>query len=275
MVYPLVQGREHDWPAWCFGMIAGSVVLLAVFVVYQLQRHNSGKTTLIELSIFTKRAYVSGVVFVMVFFGTISGFALSVGLFLQVGLGYSPMGASAAMVSWSIGAFLGSGFAATTMQKLGRTLLHVGLVIMTAGAALLYFVFAHYGAAVGAWDLVLPLLVFGTGMGMIFVPLFDIIMAGVEDHEVGSASSVLESLQQLGASLGVAVLGTVFFSAVGAHVGAEFRAAAVHGAERVALISAGLAVLTFAISFLLPSNLRSTTAHLEQEGANEPTLVAV
>ena len=46
---------------------------------------------------------------------------------------------------------------------------------------------------------------------MIFVPLFSIIMGEIDDHEVGSASGLLESLQQLGASLGVAVLGTVFF----------------------------------------------------------------
>ena len=211
----------------------------------------------------------------MVFFGTISGFSLSVGLFLQIGLGYSPMGASAAMVSWSVGAFLGSGFAATTMQKLGRTLLHIGLVIMTAGTALLYFVFTHYGVAVGAWDLVLPLLIFGSGMGMIFVPLFDIIMAGVEDHEVGSASSVLESLQQLGATLGVAVLGTVFFSAVGANAGSQFREAAVHGAEHVALISLALGFVTIFVGFLLPANVRATTAHAEQDDVPEATLAAV
>ena len=49
-------------------------------------------------------------------------------------------------------------------------------------------------------------------MGMIFVPLFSIIMGEIDDHEVGSASGLLESLQQLGASLGVAVLGTLFFA---------------------------------------------------------------
>ena len=56
-------------------------------------------------------------------------------------------------------------------------------------------------------QLVPGMVVYGLGMGMIFVPLFSIIMGEIEDHEVGSASGMLESLQQLGASLGVAALG--------------------------------------------------------------------
>jgi predicted MFS family arabinose efflux permease len=82
-------------------------------------------------------------------------------------------------------------------------------------------------------------------MGMIFVPLFDIILSEVRDHEVGSASGMLESLQQLGAALGVAVLGTVFFS----HLDV--------GVERVTLITFGLTAVTFALGFLLPRKARA------------------
>ena len=58
------------------------------------------------------------------------------------------------------------------------------------------------------------MVVYGLGMGMIFVPLFSIIMGEIEDHEVGSASGLLESFQQLGASLGVAALATLFFATI-------------------------------------------------------------
>jgi hypothetical protein len=88
-------------------------------------------------------------------------------------------------------------------------------------------------------------------MGMIFVPLFDIIVGDLADDEVGSASGVLTSIEQLGASLGIAVLGTVFFSAVGAPMTAgvpEFADAA----KVVTVISIGLTAVTFAIGFLLP-----------------------
>jgi hypothetical protein len=122
------------------------------------------------------------------------------------------MGASLTMAAWVIGAFLGSGFGAAVMHKLSRRILHIGLTLMAAGLAGLYAVFSHVGADLGSWDLTLPLVGTGLGMGMIFVPLFDIIMGDVRDHEVGSGAAILESLQQLGASLGVAILGTIFFA---------------------------------------------------------------
>jgi len=103
-------------------------------------------------------------------------------------------------------------------------------------------------------------------MGMIFVPLFDIIMGEVSDREIGSASAILESLQQLGASVGVAGLGTVFFGMIGAHAGtATFFAAA----ERVTLITIALVVAAFALGFLLPRHARRTGhGSAEGEGAN-------
>lgn len=226
LVYPLVQGRELGWPVWAVAMLASSVAVLAIFVVYQLRRTRAGGSPLVVLSVFAKRSYASGVVFVIVFFGAVVGFSLAVGLFLQLGLGFSPTRASVTMASWAIGAFIGSGFAATMMAKLGRTILHIGLGLMGVGVAGVYVVFRIAGIGVGGWDLAVPLVVFGAGMGMIFVPLFDIIMGGVEDHEVGSASGLLEAIQQMGASLGIAVLGTIFFGVIGAQAHHNFDAAA-------------------------------------------------
>jgi MFS family permease len=174
-------------------------------------------------------------------------------LFLQLGLGRTPVRASLTMAAWAIGAFLGSGFAAAAMARLERRILHLGLAVMTAGLTAVYAVIRSEGAAVGGWNLSLPLLVYGFGMGMIFVPLFDIIMGEVQDHEVGSASGLLESIQQLASALGVAALGTVFFSTVGAAATAGSFVAAI---ERVALIAVGLAILAQALAFFLPQRAR-------------------
>ena len=250
LVFPLVQGRELGWPAWSLAMIAASVVVFAAFAVQQRRRTGAGRTPLVELSVFARRSYTSGVLFVIVFFGAIVGFSLAVGMFLQLVLGYGPMKASLAMSGWAVGAFLGSGFGSAMMNKLGRHVLHIGLSLMTVGTVLLYVVFRANGVQVGVRDLVLPMLVYGIGMGMIFVPLFDIIMGDVKDHEVGSASGILESLQQLGAALGVAVLGTVFFGALGAHLPPTV------GVERVTLIATVLTVVSFGVGFLLPKKAR-------------------
>lgn len=260
LVYPLVQGRELGWPAWTVVVGVASIGVLGLFVLHQLRRTRTGATPLVELTVFARRSYAAGVAFVIVFFGAVVGFSLAVGLFLQLGLGYSPVRASLTMAAWAVGAFLGSGFGATMMHKLGRRILHIGLAIMAIGLSGLYVVFAQAEGGVGGWRLALPLVAFGLGMGMIFVPLFDIIMGEVREHEVGSASSMLESLQQLGSSLGVAVLGTVFFTTIGVQpqVGQFLDASG-----QVTLIALALVVLAFGLAFALPQRARQAPVPVE------------
>ena len=259
LVYPLVQGRELGWPAWSLALMIGSLPVFAIFAAYQLRRKRSGATPLVEPSVFAKRSYTSGVVFVVVFFGAVVGFGLALGMFLQLGQGYTPLHASLTMAAFAVGAFLGTGFGATQMARLGRIILHIGLGTMSVGLTALLGVLAWAGTGVADWALVAPLLVYGAGMGMIFVPLFDIIMADVEDHEVGSAAGALESLQQLGASLGIAVLGTIFFGKIGAHLPgtSAHRWDGLHAAELTIGITLGLTMVAFAVGFLLPKKARA------------------
>ncbi len=261
MVFPLVQGRELGWPGWLWAVAAGAVVSLAGFVAQQLRRARTGRTPLVELSVLRLRSYTSGVVFTVVFFGAVVGFSLTLGLFLQLGLGYGPLRASVTMAPLAVGAFFGSGFAAALMGRLGRRMLHLGLALMAVGQVAVWVVLGEAGTDVGQGDLALPLLVYGFGMGQIFVPLFDIVLGDVRDHEVGSASGLLESFQQTGASLGVAVLGTVFFAGVAAEAGtgaapvvtvAEF----VSAQRDVTLLATGLVVLAFVLGFFLPRRAR-------------------
>ncbi|WP_433252191.1 MFS transporter [Streptosporangium sp. CA-135522] len=255
LVYPLVQGRELGWPAWIWAVLGASVIVLAGFVFHQRRRSASGRTPLVELSVFARRSYASGVVFVIAFSIAIIGFSLALGFLLQLGLRHTPIGASLAMAPWAVGAFVGSA-AGAMAPKLGRKTLHIGLAVMAAGIAGAYAVFQISGVELGAWHLALPLLVSGAGMGMIFVPLFDIIMGEIQDHEVGSASGALESVQQLSAALGVAILGTVFFDRFTAPGAPDANALAATG--QVTLIALVLTVAAFAIGFLLPKNARQT-----------------
>lgn len=251
LTYPLVEGRELGWPAWTIVLLAAAALVLGAFGVQQWRRARTGRPTLIELSVFAKRSYTSGVGFVVVFFGAIIGFSLAAGLFLQLGLGFTALDASIAMAPWAVGAFVGSGVSAGLMTKLGRRIVHIGLIVMAVG---LVAVATVVSAESGTWDLVGPFAVFGLGMGMIFVPLFDIIVADLDDHEVGSASGLLESFQQLGSSLGVAVLGTVFFEAIGSRPDAASFAGS---AELVTWLAVGLTAVTFAVGFLLPQKARA------------------
>jgi hypothetical protein len=94
-------------------------------------------------------------------------------------------------------------------------------------------------------------------MGAIWVPMFEIIVGDVADHEVGSASGVLQAVQQLGMSLGIAAIGTVFFGALGSHA---VRADFVSAAQLTTLITVGLIAAAFAVSYLLPRKARQPHA---------------
>jgi MFS family permease len=247
LVYPLVQGRELGWPAWSKLMLVASLPVLALFAYSQLARKRAGGMPLIEPSVFRKRSYVSGVVFAMVFLGTMGGLTLTLTVLLQLGLGYSPIHASLTTAPYALGGFVGSAAGGMLLARLGRTILQAGLIVKGAGIVALYL--ALHDASITTIDFVAPLFVAGIGMGMVFVPLFDIVLGGVEDHEVGSASSVLQAMQQLGMSLGIAGIGTLLFGLLG---DGDYIAAA----EATTLVVAVLIVAAFALAFLLPRPAR-------------------
>lgn len=261
VVFPLVDGRTLGWPVWIFGVMAAAVPVALLLVAQQRRRAASGRTGLIETSVLRKRSYVSGIVFTLVFFASVVGFSLAVGLFLQIGLGLSAFTASLYLSGLAVGAFLGSGVGAWAATAVGRPILHVGLTIMAAGTVVLYVSLRSVDGSVGFWNLAPGLTVFGLGMGMIFVPLFSIVIGEIEDHEVGSATGLLESLQQLGASLGVAVLATLFFDKIDLERGGP-RAAMAAGrhltaAEDTLLVTLILLAVAFAAGWFLPRRARA------------------
>ena len=263
LVFPLVDGRTLGWPLWVFGVLAAAVPVLVVLVRHQRRRIWHGRTPVLEVSLLRKRSYVAGIVFTLVFFGAIVGFSLTLGLFLQLGLGLTAMHASLWMAALAVGAFFGSGVGAWAATAVGRPILHVGLVLMSTGVVIelisLHAVAA--GSVVGGATVIPGLAVYGFGMGMIFVPLFSIIIGEIDDHEVGSASGMLESFQQLGASLGVAVLGTVFFGIFALERGGPGAAVAagrhLDAIETTMLVALALQVVAFALGWFLPRRAKA------------------
>src|SRR3954469_6392249 len=247
LVYPLVQGRELGWPAWTKLMLVASIPVLTLFAYSQIARKRAGGMPLIEPSVFSKRSYVSGVVFAMVFLGTMGGLTLTLTVLLQLGLGYSPIHASLTTAPYALGGFAGSAAGGMLLAKLGRTILQAGLIVKGAGIVALYV--ALHDATLSTADFVVPLFVAGIGMGMVFVPLFDIVLGGVEDHEVGSASGVLQAMQQLGMSLGIAGIGTLLFGLLDTR-------GYVSAAQTTTVVVGVLIAAAFALAFLLPSTGR-------------------
>jgi len=260
LVFPLAQGRSLGWPAWSFAMMAASVLVLAGFARYQVRRRRSGRTPLVEPSIFRNRPYSAGIVFSIVFTGSLGGIVMIFNVFLQNGLGFTPWHSAITTAPWAAGAFIGSAAGGIAMSKLGRRVLHAGLVVEVAGLVALAAVLHGAGGGVSTVDLLAPMIVGGIGMGMVFVPLFDIVMAGVRPREMGSASGVLQTVNSLGMSLGIAGIGAIFFALAtgGGHSG--HVASYLSAAQWTALATGGLLACSFVVAFGLPRRAREMGA---------------
>ncbi|QEC46151.1 MFS transporter [Baekduia soli] len=254
LVYPLVEGRELGWPRWCVALPAVGVALLAGFSWAQARRAARGATTLVEPSVLRRRPYVCGLALVVCFIGAMGGMVLALNVMFQIGLGFSPLACGVATVAVPLAATGGSIASAVLVGRLGRTVLWIGLGTMAAGLLAVDLVLRAQGAGLSAWDLAAPLAVTGLGMGMIFMPMFDVILAGVEPHQLGSASGLLEAIQQLAMSLGIAIVGTVLFDVAGAGRGA---AAFVGAADHALLVCLGLLAAAALTVVWLPRHARA------------------
>jgi predicted MFS family arabinose efflux permease len=250
IIYPLIEGRTAGWPPWMFAMLGAGALLLGAFVVWERRRRGD---PLIEPGLLTNRTYTSGVLVALAFFGAFGGLVLCLSLFTQLGEGFSPIHAGLALIPMVIGMLAGMGAGMALVGRLGRHLLQLGVAIVAAGTVGLALT-AGGADTLSAWDLTPSLFVIGVGLGGSIGQLFDFILAGVGMDEVGSASGVLEASQQLASALGVAVLGTIFFSAFGDHLPTQALAITAW-ATLVPLAAA------FALIFLLPMQAREPSAN--------------
>ncbi|MFD0276431.1 MFS transporter [Kitasatospora sp. NPDC127111] len=255
LVYPLVQGRELGWPLWTYLAMAASLPVLRIFALHQRRVLRRGGTPLIEPSLFAKRAFTSALATGLVFFAALSGLMLTFTLYLQLGLGWTPLHSGLSMIPLSLGivagAILSGGFLG---PRYGRRVLHAGMAVATAGTLALRASVEHWAGGLTSWELIPGLALTGFGLGLIMAPFFDIALAGVEESETGSASGVLNAQQQLGGSIGVALLGTAFFGWAGSD---GFR----HAAGWTFGLTAVLLALAFGVAFLLPRRARPEGEH--------------
>lgn len=257
LVYPLIQGREAGWPWWTFASMAAGVAVLALFALQQVRRDRRGADPLVTPSLFRKRGYVTGLSFVALFFSGLTGLLLCITLFLQIGQRFTPIHAALCLVPMTLGMTVGAGLSGALLgPRFGRSTLQAGVLVSGAGYGLLVLALSRHGT-VGAADLAPGLLVVGFGVGLVVAPMFDIVLASVDDYETGSASGVLNAGQNLAASIGVAVLGTVFFDNIG---GGDFHTAL----NRVLVAQLILVAAMLVVSPMLPRRAR--------EEAEEPAV---
>ncbi len=238
LLYPLVQGRQFGWPAWTFVSMALSVPVFAAFVWYERIKARRDGSPLVQLSLFRDRAFSAGMTVALTFFLGIASFGLVLTLFLQLGLGFTPLHAGLTFLPFSAGVLVSSGAAARLAPKFGRGVTMTGALLTAAGMATLIGTVHHFGAAVTTWDLVPGLAAAGLGLGAVIAPLADIVLAHVPQREAGSASGVFNTGLQLGNSIGIALIGVIFFALLGSQSAAAART--VTPQLRSGLVAAGV-----------------------------------
>ncbi|WTW97094.1 MFS transporter [Streptomycetaceae bacterium NBC_01309] len=220
LVFPLVQGRELDWPWWTFALMAGSLPLFAVFVAYERAKTGRDGSPLVELGLFRARSFSAGMLVLLLFQGCMAAFFLTWSLYQQLGLGWEPLHAGLAGVPFSLGVSVAAGLSIQFLvPRLGRHVLSLGAVVMAVGMLVYAWAVDHYGTGISAWQMVVPLVVAGLGMGLLLPPLADTVLSGVAEKDAGSASGVLNAVNQLGNAVGIAVVGVIFFGLLTSQAG--------------------------------------------------------
>jgi EmrB/QacA subfamily drug resistance transporter len=213
LVYGFTKASTDGWGApVTLGFIAGSVALLALFVVVELRTANP----LLPMRILAHRtrsgAYLASLLTGVGFIGAM----LFLTYYLQIVLGFSPIQAGLGSLPMTAGVLLSAGVATALVPKLGaKPLMAVGSIVAALGMLWLVGI----GVESSYWTHVLPpMFVMGAGLGLVFVPLGNVALIGVGEHDAGAASAVINASQQVGGSLGTALLNTIATSATTGYV---------------------------------------------------------
>ncbi len=220
LVYPLTEGRTLGWPLWTFALMVGSFVLFGVFIAYERRRSDRVGSPLVVLSLFRARSFDAGLAVWLLFNIALGGFFLVWTLYMQIGLGWTPLHAGLTAVFFALGAAPAAGLSVQVLTpRFGRKVLMVGALLNATGFGIYIWYTSHYLVGIHSWQMIVPIVVAGMGFGLVVAPVTDLVLSDVPTEDAGSASGVFSTIQQLGMALGVAVIGVIFFAQLSSQSG--------------------------------------------------------
>jgi EmrB/QacA subfamily drug resistance transporter len=218
-----------------------AAVIAALWVLHE-RRYGRSREPAFSLDLFGIRSYVLGAGIGTLYFAGFTGIFFILTQYLQAGLGYSALEAGLAATPFAVGGALTSSLGSRQVLRRGRKLVAFGLAIVIVGLVLVWVaVGADPGRAVGFYT-ALPLLLAGLGGGFVISPNQTLSLSEVPKRRAGSAGGMLQTGQRIGSSAGIAVTGSVFYSAIASSHG-DFASAFRHGVVVIAaLVAAALAL---------------------------------
>ncbi|ELY6200379.1 MFS transporter [Cronobacter sakazakii] len=214
LLIPLIEGPVHGWPAWSLWSPGIALVLLALFYRQQERRRRAGKWPLVDMRLMAKRHFALGALLVLLVYSTSSSFFLCFALLAQTGLGLDPFLAGSLFAPCSVGFVLASLAAPRLTARRGTGTLFWGALIYALFIGVLIVQVGMSGAELKPVPLIPALIMIGAGQGYIMTPLLNLVLGFVDEAESGMASGVISTVQQVGAALGVAVVGILFHGAL-------------------------------------------------------------
>ena len=208
LVYGFIRAADDGWrDSLTIGSFAAAVVLLAAFALIE----SRAKEPITPLWMFADRNRSGTYVIMLSLAAAMFGMFFYIVLFVQNVLGYTPIQAGLAFLPVTVVIALGAGLSQRFLPRFGpKPFMLTGSALAVVGLAWQTLISSDSSYAGGVLG---PMLVFGLGMGLNFVTLTVTAVSGVAQHEAGAASGLLNATQQVGGSLGLSILTTVFGSA--------------------------------------------------------------
>jgi EmrB/QacA subfamily drug resistance transporter len=264
LVFTLVKAPDQGWGSTLtIAELAGAVALLVAFVVGEQRRDNP----LMPLSIFRVRGLAAADATQLVAFAGLLAMFFFLTLYMQNVLGYSPIQTGAAYLPLTFAVGVAAGISSQLLPRIGtRPVIVAGALIGSGGAYWLSRIPVH-GSYLA--DLLPGMLVFALGLGAMFVAVTTAANAGVPADKAGLAAALLNSSQQVGGALGLAIFSAIATARINdlLAAGTAQPEALTSGFQR-ALLASSLFLLASAVVALRITNTRGEGA--ESEPAHEP-----
>ena len=206
LTYGLIEANKHGWTSpLILSLFAVAAVSLAAFIVLEQRQ----RVPMLDLSLFRNPTFAGANTVMMLVGLAMFGVFLFVTLFMQNVLQYSPTQAGAAFLPMTILIVLLAPIAGKLSDRIGsRWLVSTGMALVSLSLLL----DTRFDAGSNFWDLLPPLLIGGAGMGLAMTPTTAAAMGSVPVDKAGVGSAVLNSMRQVGGSLGIAILGAIVAS---------------------------------------------------------------
>ena len=259
LVYALIEAQKIGWGTTrTIALLAIAMVLLIAFVLIELRT----SAPLVPFGIFRIRA-VAGANAVAILVGAaLIGMFFFLTLYMQQVLGYSAIKAGVSQLPLAVTIILAAGLAPRLVARIGpRAVIATGLTLLTGG--LIWFAqIPTHGAFVD--DLLGPSLLIAIGLGLTYVPMTIASVTGIANSQTGLASGLINTTQQIGGALGLAIAATVANTQTDHYLRAHHGATAVpaaltHGFRAGFLIDAGFVALGVLAALALITGVRAAT----------------